>query len=66
MNDATFLLDESLTKLTEIRNIQNEMDNTAEWERKTQVISNTTNYHLIILYINVNNIIKWPATTSRT
>ncbi|GBC03242.1 hypothetical protein RclHR1_05020019 [Rhizophagus clarus] len=36
MNDATFLLDESLTKLTEIRNIQSEMDNTTEWERKTQ------------------------------
>ena len=30
MNDATFLLDESLTKLAEIHNIQNEMDNTEE------------------------------------
>lgn len=38
MNDATYLLDESLTKLTEIRNIQNEMDNIDEWEKKTQVI----------------------------
>ncbi len=37
MNDATFLLDESLTKLTEIRNIQNEMDNVAEWNSQTQV-----------------------------
>ncbi|EXX53635.1 hypothetical protein RhiirA5_349834 [Rhizophagus irregularis] len=36
MNDATYLLDESLTKLTEIRNIQNEMDNIDEWEKKTQ------------------------------
>ncbi|RIA98699.1 ubiquitin elongating factor core-domain-containing protein [Glomus cerebriforme] len=36
MNDATYLLDESLTKLTELRNIQNEMDNTDEWNRKTQ------------------------------
>jgi len=36
MNDATYLLDESLTKLTDIRNIQNEMENNAEWERKTQ------------------------------
>ena len=38
MNDATFLLDESLTKLTDIRNIQNEMDNIEEWNKQTQVI----------------------------
>ncbi|RKP37177.1 ubiquitin elongating factor core-domain-containing protein [Dimargaris cristalligena] len=32
MNDATYLLDESLTTLTEIRNIQNEMAQEAEWQ----------------------------------
>ncbi|KAJ1970184.1 Ubiquitin conjugation factor E4 [Dispira parvispora] len=31
MNDTTYLLDESLTKLTEIRNLQQEMANVAEW-----------------------------------
>ncbi|KAJ1655624.1 Ubiquitin conjugation factor E4 [Dispira simplex] len=31
MNDTTYLLDESLTKLAEIRNLQQEMANVAEW-----------------------------------
>ncbi|CAG8568426.1 6693_t:CDS:10 [Paraglomus occultum] len=35
MNDATFLLDESLTKLAEIYNIQTEMDK-EEWKSKPQ------------------------------
>ncbi|CAG8526533.1 3489_t:CDS:10 [Diversispora eburnea] len=35
MNDATYLLDESLSKLTDIHNIQNEMDNKEQWEKET-------------------------------
>jgi hypothetical protein len=51
MNDATFLLDESLTKLTDIHNIQNEMDNVTEWNKQTQVIYNPFNYLIISLRI---------------
>ena len=40
MNDATFLLDESLTKLAEIYNIQAEMDK-EEWRSKPQVLLTT-------------------------
>ncbi|CAG8442490.1 7451_t:CDS:10 [Scutellospora calospora] len=36
MNDVTYLLDESLRKLAEIHNIQNEMNNKEEWESKPQ------------------------------
>ncbi|CAG8448174.1 2139_t:CDS:10, partial [Ambispora gerdemannii] len=36
MNDATYLLDECLTKLAEIHNIQLEMRNTVEWESRSQ------------------------------
>ncbi|CAG8504078.1 13438_t:CDS:10, partial [Ambispora leptoticha] len=36
MNDATYLLDESLSKLAEIHSIQLEMKNTVEWESRTQ------------------------------
>ncbi|CAG8708529.1 9385_t:CDS:10, partial [Acaulospora morrowiae] len=35
MNDATYLLDESLTKLSEIHNIQIEMDDRETWDRQT-------------------------------
>ncbi|KAJ1545606.1 hypothetical protein HK405_007809 [Cladochytrium tenue] len=36
MNDTTYLLDESLTKLAEIHKIQDEMANVEEWERTPQ------------------------------
>lgn len=36
MNDATYLLDESLTKLTEIRNYQREMADTEAWNAQPQ------------------------------
>ncbi len=37
MNDTTYLLDEGLTKLSDIRNLENEMENEAEWRAKPQV-----------------------------
>lgn len=37
MSDVTYLLDESLSKLSEIHQIQTEMDNQAEWEAQSQV-----------------------------
>ncbi|KAJ1549699.1 hypothetical protein HK096_011010 [Nowakowskiella sp. JEL0078] len=36
MNDTTYLLDESLSKLTEIRNIQNEMADETSWNSASQ------------------------------
>lgn len=36
MNDVTFMLDELLTKLAEIKKLQQEMANTEEWEALTQ------------------------------
>ncbi|RKP05111.1 ubiquitin elongating factor core-domain-containing protein [Thamnocephalis sphaerospora] len=36
MNDTTYLLDESLSKLTDIRNIQAEMADTTAWQQKTE------------------------------
>ncbi|KAI8804051.1 ubiquitin elongating factor core-domain-containing protein [Cladochytrium replicatum] len=36
MNDTTYLLDESLSKLTEIRNVQNEMADEATWNAMPQ------------------------------
>jgi ubiquitin conjugation factor E4 B len=36
MNDATYLLDEALSKLTEIKHHQAEMSNRAEWEARDQ------------------------------
>ncbi|KAI9594512.1 ubiquitin elongating factor core-domain-containing protein [Syncephalis fuscata] len=36
MNDTTYLLDEALSKLAEIRNIQNEMADTTTWEQPLQ------------------------------
>ncbi|KAI8058379.1 ubiquitin elongating factor core-domain-containing protein [Syncephalis plumigaleata] len=36
MNDTTYLLDEALSKLSDIRNIQTEMANTTAWEQSTQ------------------------------
>lgn len=36
MNDATYLLDEALGKLTEIKHLQAEMSNRAEWEARDQ------------------------------
>ena len=65
MNDATFLLDESLTKLTDIHNIQNEMDNVAEWNKQTQVIQQLFNYYFLNIFFNQNNIIKLLAISSR-
>lgn len=36
MNDATYLLDESLSKLAEIKHLQAEMSNREEWEARDQ------------------------------
>lgn len=38
INDATFLLDESLDTLKRIHEIQNLMNDKAEWEKMGQVI----------------------------
>ena len=38
MNDTTFLLDESLDCLKRIHEVQEEMANTEEWNKKSQVI----------------------------
>jgi ubiquitin conjugation factor E4 B len=43
MNDATYLLDEALSKLADIRNIQTEMADTTTWEQSTQVSDITNN-----------------------
>ncbi len=37
MNDTTFLLDESLDTLKSIRELQDLMDNTAEWAKLPRV-----------------------------
>lgn len=37
MNDTTFLLDESLDCLKRIHEVQDEMANTAEWNKKSPV-----------------------------
>lgn len=37
MSDVTYLMDESLSKLTEIHQIQLEMNNKAAWESQTSV-----------------------------
>lgn len=37
MSDVTYLMDESLSKLTEIHQIQLEMKNHAAWEAQTPV-----------------------------
>ena len=37
MSDVTYLLDESLSKLSEIHQIQTEMDDTTTWEAQPQV-----------------------------
>lgn len=35
VNDSIYLLDESLNKILEIKQIEAEMSNTAEWEQRT-------------------------------
>ena len=35
INDVTYLMDESLNELTQIHNIETEMENTQEWETKS-------------------------------
>lgn len=37
MSDVTYLMDESLSKLAEIHQIQTEMSNQAAWEAQTPV-----------------------------
>lgn len=37
MSDVTYLMDESLSKLSEIHQIQTEMNNQAAWEQQTPV-----------------------------
>jgi ubiquitin conjugation factor E4 B len=37
MSDVTYLLDESLTKLSEIHQIQKDMEDTAAWEAQPPV-----------------------------
>ena len=38
MNDTTFLLDESLSALTRIHEVQEDMQDTAKWAAQNQVI----------------------------
>lgn len=36
INDSIYLLDESLNKILELKELEAEMSNTEEWERRTQ------------------------------
>ena len=67
MSDVTYLLDESLSKLSEIHQIQTEMDDTTTWEAQPQV-SFVFFFLLYVLEVFNNNIIYilYIATTSRT
>lgn len=46
MNDATYLLDESLSKLAEIKAIQEEMANRVEWDARDQTERTEREQHL--------------------
>lgn len=48
MSDVTYLMDESLSKLSEIHQIQTEMSNQIAWEQQTPV-SDTLAFCYLIL-----------------
>lgn len=60
MSDVTYLLDESLSKLSEIHQIQLEMEDTAAWE--AQPVVKFCDY---LLYTQDNELIIVLATTTR-
>lgn len=58
MSDVTYLMDESLSKLAEIHQIQTEMSNQAAWEAQTPVrhflnmsVRSLLTIHIFVLFL---------------